>query len=83
MQWSEARRLYPNTFLLLEEKKSHVENDELHVEEVAVIRALSDGKEALDELMKARGDVFVFHTKHEKIIMPIRTKPAYRGKILQ
>jgi len=81
MQWSEARRLYPNTFLLLEEKKSHIENNEMHVEEVAVIRALSDGKEALDELMTAKGDVFVFHTKHEKVIMPIRAKPVYRSKM--
>ena len=83
MQWSEARRLYQNTFLLLEDKKSHVENGELYVEEVAVIRALANGDEALDELMNAHGDVFVYHTKHEMIIMPIRSKPAYRGKVLQ
>ena len=78
MQWAEARRLYPDTFLLLEEKKSHVEHDELYVEEVAVIRALVDGKEALDELMQAKGDVFVYHTSREKIIMPIRSRPSYK-----
>ncbi len=83
MQWAEARKLYPNTFLLLEDKKSHIENGELYVEEVAVIRALANGDEAMDELMKARGDVFVYHTGREKIIMPIRSKPSYRGKVLQ
>lgn len=79
MQWSEVRRLFPDTFVLVEDQKSHVENGELHVEEVAVIRPLTDGKEAMDELMKAHGTVFVYHTKHPQIAMPIRTKPAFRG----
>lgn len=78
MQWSEARRLYPETFLLLENLQSHIENDELHVEEVAVIRALSD-EETMDEIMKSRGSIFVFHTSREQIIIPIRSKPSYRG----
>ena len=82
MKWSEARRLYPETFLLLENLQSHIENNELHVEEVAVIRALSDD-ETMDEIMKARGNKFVFHTGREKIVMPIRTKPSYRGKVHQ
>ena len=69
MQWSEVRSLFPDSFVLVEDQKSHVENGELHVEEVAVIRPLADGKEAMDELMKA----------HQSIAMPIRSKPAYRG----
>lgn len=76
-------QIIPEYIFAIGRKKSHIENNEMHVEEVAVIRALSDGKEALDELMKAKGDVFVFHTKHEKVIMPIRAKPAYRGKVVQ
>ena len=82
MKWSEARRLYPETFLLLENLQSRIENNELHVEEVAVIRALSDD-ETMDEIMKARGNKFVYHTGREKIVMPIRTKPSYRGKVHQ
>jgi hypothetical protein len=82
MLWSEARRLYPDTFLLLENLQSHIENNELHVEEVAVIRALSDD-ETMDEIMKARGNILVYHTGRERIIMPIRTKPSYRGKVFQ
>jgi|GEM_PF-4860477 len=43
MQWSEVRSLFPDSFVLVEDQKSHVENGELHVEEVAVIRPLADG----------------------------------------
>lgn len=79
MQWSEVREMFPDRFLLLERINSLVENGELLVEEVAVIRPLADGKEAMNELMRAHDDVFVYHTKHERIAMPIRTNPAYRG----
>ncbi|GMA62591.1 hypothetical protein NZD89_22685 [Alicyclobacillus fastidiosus] len=79
MQWSEVREMFPDKFLLLEDLKSHIENGELHIEEVAVIRPLKDGKEAMDELMRAHNKVFVYHTKHEHISMPVRPKPAYRG----
>lgn len=78
MQWSEVRERFPNQFVLIEELTSHMENGELHVEEVSVIRPLTDGKEAFEELMQARCRVFVYHTKHERIAMPVRTKPAYR-----
>ena len=79
MRWSEVRTLFPDTFVLVEDQRSYIENGEWHVEEVAVIRALHDGQEAMQELMKAHGPVFVYHTKHPVIVMPIRSKPAYRG----
>lgn len=79
MQWSEVRKMFPEQFLLLEDLKSNIVDGELQVEEVAVIRPLKDGKEAMDELMKAHDRVFVYHTKHEHISMPVRPKPAYRG----
>ena len=81
MQWSEVRERFPNQFVLIEELASHMENGELHVEEVAVIRPLADGREAFNELMQAHDKVFVYHTKHEHIAMPVRTKPAYRGHL--
>jgi hypothetical protein len=81
MRWSEVRQLFPDTFVLVEDQKSQVVNGELHVEEVAVIRPLQGGKEAMDELMNAHGKVFVYHTKHDEVVMPIRTKPAYRGVV--
>ena len=79
MHWSEVRALFPNTFVLVEDQRSHIENGEWHVDEVAVIRPLHDGKEALLAVRAAHGSTFVYHTKHPEIVMPIRSKPAYRG----
>ncbi|NMP25191.1 hypothetical protein [Sulfobacillus harzensis] len=79
MQWSEVRALFPNTFVLMEDQRSYTENGEWHVDEVAVIRPLHDGKEALMAVRAAHGSTFVYHTKHPEIVMPIRSKPAYRG----
>jgi hypothetical protein len=79
MHWAEVRELFPDTFVLLEEIKSQVRNGELYVEEVAVIRPLADQREAMRELMRAKGEVFVYHTSNEQIVMPIRSKPALRG----
>ena len=79
MQWPEVRALFPNTFVLMEDQQSYTENGKWHVDEVAVIRPLHDGKEALMAMRAARGSTFVYHTKHPKIVMPIRSKPSYRG----
>lgn len=40
MLWSEVRELFPNQFVLVEELKSHYVDNQLHVEEVAVMKAL-------------------------------------------
>jgi hypothetical protein len=80
MRWSEVQKLFPDTLVLVEDRKSQTVNGAPHVAEVAVIRPLRDGKEAMDELMKSHGKVFVYHTKHD-VVMPIRTKPAYRGVV--
>ncbi|GMA66118.1 hypothetical protein [Alicyclobacillus fastidiosus] len=81
MQWSEVRRLFPDTFVLLEDMKSHVENGELHVEEVAVIRPLSDGKEAARELRDCKGNKFIYHTSKSDIVMPVRPMPNLRSRM--
>lgn len=79
MQWSQVRALFPNTFVLMEDQQSHTENGEWHVDDVAVIRPLQDGREALMAVRVAHGATFVYHTKHPVIVIPIRPKPAYRG----
>ncbi len=79
MQWAEVRMMFPDTFLVLEDLKSHVEDGSLVVEEVAVVRPLTDGKEVTQALRNCKGTTFIYHTKHDRIAMPIRTKPVYRG----
>ncbi|QQE78902.1 hypothetical protein [Alicyclobacillus sp. SO9] len=79
MLWTEVREIFPNQFVLMEDLKSYVEDGQVHVEEVAVIRPLVDGKEASHELRECKGNKFICHTSKPEIVMHIRSKPNLRG----
>ncbi|MEF2967313.1 hypothetical protein V3851_15855 [Paenibacillus sp. M1] len=78
MLWAEVRELFPDQFVLVEELKSHYEDDKLHVEEVAVIKPIHDQHEAWKELFSAKNERFVYHTSNEAIIVEVRDKPMIR-----
>lgn len=61
MLWAEVRELFPDQFVLVEELKSHYEENKLHVEEVAIIKPISDSEEAMKELFAAKNERFVYH----------------------
>lgn len=75
MLWSEVRELFPDQFVLVEELKSHYEDNKLHVEEVAVIKSIPDSHEAWKELFSAKNERFVYHTSNESIVIEVRDKP--------
>ena len=79
MMWSEVRKMFPNQFVLLEDIKSHIEENKLFVEEVAVIRPLADSQDALQAMKSAHDRRFIYHTKNERIVMDIVVKPMVRG----
>ena len=79
MEWQEVRRLYPHQFVLLEELISHIEGNKKYVDDVAIIRAILDSKEATRELTMAKGKHFVYHTFHENIVIEIIRRPGIRG----
>lgn len=68
MKWEEVRELYPNQFVLLKDLKSHIENDKKIIDEVALIRTIED-KEVSKLLVKCKGDIFVFHTAKEELVI--------------
>jgi hypothetical protein len=78
MLWSEVRELFPDQFVLVEELKSHYEDNKLHVEEVAVIKSILDPQVAWKELFAAKNERFVYHTSNEDIIVEVRDKPMIR-----
>lgn len=78
MLWTEVRELFPDQFVLVEELKSHYENNKLHVEEVAVIKPIPDAHEAWKELFSAKNERFVYHTSNKAIIVEVRDKPMAR-----
>ncbi|WP_341473585.1 hypothetical protein [Desulfallas thermosapovorans] len=51
------------------------------MDDVAIVRSITDPSEATSELMKCRGNTLVYHTSNEKIILEVRTRPGLRGAI--
>lgn len=73
--------LYPNQFVKLRILGSHREGNREYVDDVAIVRNITDPAEATSELMKSRGDVLVYHTGNERIVLEVRTRPGLRGAI--
>ncbi|MCL6442717.1 MAG: hypothetical protein K6T83_04535 [Alicyclobacillus sp.] len=80
MQWSEVRERFPNQFVLVEELVSHVEDDKVLVDEVAVIRAVPD-EEATKTLLQCRDKMFVYHTSNDTVVIELRRWPGLRGRL--
>lgn len=72
MRWEEVRERFPNEWVVCETLKSHSENDEYFIDEVAVIDRFDDSKVAMkryyelhrEEPYKEYG---FFHTSREKL----------------
>lgn len=77
MKWSEVRRMYPNQFVKLKALSSHIKNHQEIIEDVAVIRPVTD-ELATRELLKSKGDELVYHTAHENIVLEIRQDVGLR-----
>lgn len=81
MKWEEVRSIYPDKFVKLQIIQSHIEGNVRYVDDMAVITAFTDNKEATRELVRAKDDVIVYHTGKEKIEIEIKKILGYRGAI--
>lgn len=79
MKWSEVRNTYPDQFVKLQILESYIKGNKKYIDEVAVIKALNNGKEATTELVHSKDDVLVYHTKNKEIIIELRNITGYRG----
>lgn len=72
MRWQEARRNYPEQWLLIEAVRARTDADRRVVEEVAVVGAYGDSVAALAEYRHLHGEaptreLYVFHTSREEL----------------
>lgn len=81
MKWDEVRRLYPERFVKIQILDSHIENNVRFIDDMAVIQAFEDEKEATRELVRAKDDILVYHTGKEEIEVPIKQIFGFRGAI--
>ncbi|MDQ0191590.1 hypothetical protein J2S03_003461 [Alicyclobacillus cycloheptanicus] len=79
MLWSEVREMFPDQFVLVQELNSHyVDGNKLRVDEVAVVRPVSDPHEAWKELFSAPKGQFVYHTSKPEVVIEVRNAPMIR-----
>ena len=74
MKWQEVRELYPNKFVKIEVIESNmVEEKEYvdYVDEVAVIKAIEDSKEAMREFVKCKNKEIIYSTKNKEFIIDV------------
>lgn len=79
MQWEEVRKIYPDQYVKLQILASHTEGNTKFVDEVALIRAIQDPKEATKELLQAKDGVIVSHTGNDELKVEIRTLRGLQG----
>ncbi|MET3508195.1 hypothetical protein [Halalkalibacter oceani] len=77
MKWSDVRKLYPNQFVKLKVLSSHIKNGQEFIEDIAVIKPVSD-ETATSELLKSKGDELVYHTANKKIVLEVRQDVGLR-----
>lgn len=81
MTWEEVRNIYPNRFVKVKILKDHITGNIRYIEDMAIIQAFDDDKEASRELVRAKDDILIYHTGKEKIEVEIKQIFGYRGVI--
>lgn len=71
MTWDEVRKLYPNQFIKFKIVESHIDGNKEYVDDVAVIKAIEDGKEAMKEFIQRKEVEYIYSTKNEKLIIDL------------
>lgn len=71
MKWEEVRALYPDQFVKFEIVESHINEHKEIVDDVTVIKAMRDGKEAMREFINCKEGQFVFSTKNPELVIEL------------
>ena len=56
MNWNEVRKIYPDRFVKIQILKEHIEENIRYIDDMAVIKAFEDSKEATRELVRAKDE---------------------------
>ncbi|ADL50884.1 hypothetical protein [Clostridium cellulovorans] len=67
MKWSEVRELYPNQFVKFQILEFHEDESIKYVDDVAIIKAIKDAREAMKEFAKCKSSQLVYSTNHEEV----------------
>lgn len=78
MKWEEARKTYTNKWILFEAIHAYSKEGRRIVEELSVINAYDEGKQALKEYAEKHKkdklrEMYVYNTKNEELFIEERT----------
>ncbi|KGK87400.1 hypothetical protein DP73_14155 [Desulfosporosinus sp. HMP52] len=79
MKWEEVRNIYPNRFVKIQILKAHIEDNVRYIDDLAVVKAFDDKREATRELVRTKDDELVYHTGKEKLEVQIKQIFGFRG----
>ncbi|MBU5484073.1 hypothetical protein KQI86_06995 [Clostridium sp. MSJ-11] len=78
MKWEEARKIYPNKWILLEAIEAYSHDGYRIIDDLSVINIFNNGSEALKEYAekhkkdKSR-EMYIYHTKNEELAIQERS----------
>lgn len=81
MKWQEVRELYPNKFVVFKILESRVIGNKEYVDDVAVVKAISDGKEAMKEFIDCKPGQLIYSTKNEEVVIQLVENIGVRRSI--
>ena len=81
MKWEEVRKIYPDRFVKIQILKAHIEDNVRYIDDMAVMQAFDDEREATRELVRTKDDILVYHTGKEKLEVQIKQIFGFRGAI--
>lgn len=73
MKWKEVRNLYSEQFVKFEAIELHVEGNKEFINEMSIIKAITDGKQAAKEFINCKPGQLVYSTKNEEIVIQLDT----------
>lgn len=81
MKWEEVRKIYPDRFVKIQILKAHIKDNVRYIDDMAVMQAFDDEREATRELVRTKDDILVYHTGKEKLEIQIKQIFGFRGAI--
>ena len=78
MKWSEARKNYPDKWLLFEAIEAYSKDGQRIIEDISIINVFDEGRDALKEYAEKHKkdknrEMYVYHTKNIELIIEERS----------
>lgn len=81
VKWEEVRELYPNQFVKFKVLESRVIENKEYVDDVAVIKAIIDGKEAMKEFINSKPEELIYSTRNKEVVIELTENVGIRRSI--